>query len=219
MHYNPLILQPNDEIWYVSTDGNIVEPYSGATIPFADVDGNNIQIISNTYEDDKGIIRLQKECYQIGISAFGFCSSLASITIPESVTSIGNRVFSNCTSLTGITIPDSVTSIGNEAFVYCASLTGITIPDSVTSIGNEAFVYCASLTGITIPDKVTSIGIGAFEGCSRLENITVLPGTPPTLGLSVFNNIASNAAIYVPNLDYFFANNWYNYRSKMALIE
>ena len=196
MHYNPLILQPNDEIWYVSTDGNIVEPYSGATIPFADVDGNNIQIISNTYEDDKGIIRLQKECYQIGISAFGFCSSLASITIPESVTSIGNRVFSNCTSLTGITIPDSV-----------------------TSIGNEAFVYCASLTGITIPDKVTSIGIGAFEGCSRLENITVLPGTPPTLGLSVFNNIASNAAIYVPNLDYFFANNWYNYRSKMALIE
>ena len=52
----------------------------------------------------------------IGNSAFQYCTSLASITIPSSVTSIGNYAFSNCSSLASITIPNSVTSIGNSAF-------------------------------------------------------------------------------------------------------
>ena len=45
----------------------------------------------------------------------------------------------DCTSLTSVTIPNSVTSIGRCAFYGCTSLTSITIPDSVTSIGDEAF--------------------------------------------------------------------------------
>ena len=108
----------------------------------------------------------------IGDWAFEYCSSLTSITIPDSVTSIGEGAFCGCDSLTSITIPDSVTSIGDWAFYDCSSLTSITIPESVTSIGNWAFEYCSSLTSITIPDSVTSIGDYAFYFCSSLTSVT-----------------------------------------------
>jgi hypothetical protein len=99
----------------------------------------------------------------IGSYAFSGCSSLTSITIPDSVTSIGNSAFRNCSSLTSITIPNSVTSIGDYVFYRCSRLTSITIPNSVTSIGQSAFSGCSSITSITIPDSVTSIGDTALS--------------------------------------------------------
>ena len=99
----------------------------------------------------------------IGWRAFYYCTSLTSITIPNSMTSIGDGAFSACTSLASITIPDSVTSIGERAFSGCTNLASITIPDSVTSIGKLAFSGCTSLTSITIPDSVTSIGDSAIN--------------------------------------------------------
>ena len=84
------------------------------------------------------------------------------------ITSIGSSVFMGCTSLTSITIPDSVTSIGSGAFAACTSLASITIPDSVTSIGSSVFRGCTSLTSITIPESVTSIGNSLFFNCDNL---------------------------------------------------
>ena len=53
-----------------------------------------------------------------------------------------------CSSLTSITIPDSVTIIDGYAFADCYNLTSITIPDSVTTIGDSAFTNCSSLTSV-----------------------------------------------------------------------
>ena len=74
------------------------------------------------------------------------------------VTSIGEDAFGGCTNLTSVAIPNSVIYIGDKAFRDCSSLSSITIPEGVTSIGSFAFVFCSSLSSITIHDGVISIG-------------------------------------------------------------
>ena len=101
------------------------------------------------------------------LSITGYNGSATNPEIPSaingvSVTEIGESAFENCTSLTSVTMPDSVTSIGFCAFYNCKSLTSVTIPDSVTSVGNSAFYDCTSLASVTIPNSVTSIDEHAF---------------------------------------------------------
>ena len=161
------------------------------------------------------------------------------LTIPDTidgkkVTGIGDYAFGGCSSLTGITIPNSVTSIGGYAFEFCRSLTNINvekenssyssidgilfnktqtvimkypgekkgtsyeIPNSVTYICSEAFYECSSLTNITIPNSVTSIGERTFINCSSLTNITI-PNSVTSIGSQVFYKCSSLTSIIIPN--------------------
>ena len=142
----------------------------------------------------------------IGVSAFKArinnhqaCSSLTSITIPNSVTSIGSSAFSGCYRLTSITLPNSVTSISDYAFNNCSGLTSITIPNSVTSIGNFAFSGCSGLTSITIPNSVTSIGYEAFSGCKNMEGLYCYAEKVPSTSAEAFKDAyIEYATLYVP---------------------
>ena len=93
-------------------------------------------------------------------------------TIKENTRLIGDHAFYWCTSLTSITIPNSVTSIGEEAFSGCEFLTSITIPNSVTSIGCRAFFGCSSVTSLTLGNNLTTIGRYAFSNLNALTSVT-----------------------------------------------
>ncbi len=58
----------------------------------------------------------------------GYSGKAENLTIPDQldghpVTAIGNSAFSSCSSLTSVSIPDSVTVIGKDAFYKCPDLT------------------------------------------------------------------------------------------------
>lgn len=154
---------PSDEIWYTSSDGNIVTPTTTRSLP---------EIDTNTYSDGKGVIKFKTDVTSIGEWAFQNCTGLTSITIPNSVTSFGRYAFSGCSGLTSITIPNSITSIGSYAFSGCSKLSSIEILNNVTSIGQCAFEYCSGLSSVTIGNSVTSIGMTAFDGCTGLTSIS-----------------------------------------------
>lgn len=131
--------------------------------------------------------------------AFRNCSSLTSITIPNSVTNIYNYAFSKCTSLTSITIPNGVTSIGDFTFEGCSSLTSITIPESVTSIGINAFYGCSGLTSVTIPNSVISIGGGTFQKCTSLTSFTIPNCMSSSIPSNTFSGCTGLTSITIPN--------------------
>ena len=153
----------------------------------------------------------------IGETAFYSCMGLTSITIPDSVTSIGSWVFYGCSKLTSITMPDKVTSIGGLAFWGCFSLTTITIPDSVTTIGGSAFYGCSSLTLITIPDKVTSIGDNAFQNCSGLTSV-VIKGNITKVPNYCFNACSNLESIVLPSSITTIGDSAFNGCSKLTTI-
>ena len=109
----------------------------------------------------------------IGSHAFTDCTSLISVTIPDSVTCMGEHAFYYCYGLTSVTIGNGVTDIADSTFACYPSLTSVTIPGSVTRIGDGAFIFCTSLPSVAIPDSVTHIADWAFFGCSSLTAITV----------------------------------------------
>ena len=152
--------------------------YEGQTLTYTvlDEDTNTSQVSGNRSVSGNLIIPavakdgdVEYSVTSIGKRAFNGCSSLASVTFPESLTSIGSGAFYGCSSLASVTFPESLTSIGSSAFEGCSSLASVTFPESLTSIGSWAFGRCSSLESVVIPASVTEIGERAFADCGNLK--------------------------------------------------
>ncbi len=172
----------------------------------------------------------------------GKAKYLEEIVIPatyngKAVTSIGNDAFYNCSSLKSITIPDSITSIGELAFVACNSLTKVNYTGKIdgwceinfaddgygnplnnentllyindklvteanittaTKINAGAFYSCKALTSVTIGNSVTSIGDAAFYNCSSLTSVTI-PDSVTSIGRNAFSDCGSLTSVTIPD--------------------
>ncbi len=104
-------------------------------------------------------VHLPSTLIEIGNLAFGSCTALTNMKIPDGVSYIGNSAFSGCCSWIGtFPIGPNTESIGRHAFSNCSSLTGkVIIPEGITEIKEYTFYGCSGLTKIVIPDSVASI--------------------------------------------------------------
>lgn len=161
---------------------------------------------------------------EIGTYAFGLCSNLTSIVIPDSVETIGDQAFGNCTALleiawgtglktiggsafskaalTSLTIPNTVEHIGQQAFASYPYLQELVIPDSVTTIEKEAFYRSPLLEIVTIGSGVTEIPKQMLYTCPKLATLVFTGNTPPSpIASNAFTDASGNSAlteIYVP---------------------
>lgn len=205
-------IPPNNEVWYISGDGQIITPEK------ANAFGANI--VSNTYENGKGVIKFDGPVTQIGYWAFYYAENLIEISLPKSVLSICFRycknltrvsipqngllyieqsAFQDCLNLTHFTIPSSVISIGSYAFQNCSKLEfSVKFPSSMSSIGNSTFSNCRKLLSVDIPDSIISIGEDAFDYCFGLTEITI-PNSVTSIGEGAFSYCENLTSIVLPN--------------------
>lgn len=107
----------------------------------------------------------------IKMQAFIECTSLKSVSMPESMTWIGDSAFAGCTGLEQVKISPNLTTIGPNSFYSCNGLTSVVVPDKVTSIESLAFFGCLNLKSITIPASVTTLDSTFVFGCTNLKKI------------------------------------------------
>ena len=161
-------LVPANEIWYTTTDGEPIEMFN-----------SSVDVISNTYEEGKGVIVFEEPITMIEEQSFLRRTRLRKIVIPEGVTFIGKKAFARCTSLQEVVIPSSVTKIMDRAFIDCNSLREVVIPEGVKKIKSWAFYNCESLEIVHLPVGVSEIDDSqdpAFENCDNLKAIYVPEG-------------------------------------------
>ncbi|MBO5067072.1 MAG: leucine-rich repeat domain-containing protein, partial [Clostridia bacterium] len=184
--------------------------YIPATLQNVVITGGNI-FYGAFYDCDSLVdVKVENGVTSIGSSAFAYCNSLTSITLPFAGETRGETenyhfgyIFGASSylyngshvpfSLKTVTITDS-TTIGIQVFYDCRSVESIIINDGVESIEGRAFYLCSSLQSIDIPDSVTSIGSEAFYRCTSLQSIDI-PDSVTSIGFFAFYNCNSLATV------------------------
>lgn len=110
-------------------------------------------------------------------NAFGGCTALRSVALPQGVREIGLGAFANCPNLTEVTLPDSLRALPPSCFSKCLRLVSVKLPAALKRIGKSAFQDCRSLESIALPKSLESIDKKAFATCPKLAKIAMYNGT------------------------------------------
>jgi hypothetical protein len=167
------------------------------TIP-AQIDGHDVKAIDDyAFNGNTAIVNvtLSEGIKSIGHWSFLDCSTLESITLPQSLIEIQYNAFGNCTALRNINLPANLTYLGDYAFYNCKSLTSITVPGGIKTIHEGTFALCTSLKDITIEKGITEIGGYTFNKCEALQKI-IIPSTVSKIADSAFPSDNKSINIY-----------------------
>lgn len=152
----------------------------------------------------------------IGSDAFKVCNSLTEVILPNSLLSVGNGAFAGCAKLKNIDLPNSVKEIGKSAF-SASAITSITIPEGVSKIEEGAFSQCNSLTDVTISEGVKEIGDSAFYYCYNITNVE-LPETITTISKEAFYKCKNLTVVLPASLQYIGSHAFYCYSGNLKAM-
>lgn len=94
--------------------------------------------------------------------SFQFNTSLATISLPESITKIAADAFSNSANLETVILGNQLLIIESQAFKAATKLSNIAFPASLQTIHSGSFNYCLKLESLHIPASVIEIMDNAF---------------------------------------------------------
>ena len=107
--------------------------------------------------------------------AFENCYNLRSVTLQPGLTSIGWSAFNYCTSLTSITIPATVEYLGDsevqgDVFNYCTSLSTINILAMTAPLKGSIIFHQVPASAIHVPVGATGYGT-TYGGLSVIYDL------------------------------------------------
>ena len=193
---------PANQIWYTSTDDNVVEPFNK--------DGFGAHIVSNTYKNGIGTIVFDAPVTSVSDSAYYDATTelgvetLKFIALPEGVTTIGEYAFCKCTNLVNINIPSSTVLIKNVAFAGTNSLTDVYITNlsdycrikfgsgTACPLNTDAYLNIngSRLTEFIVPEDITIVRFSAFYHNSNITNV-VMHDNVTTIGGRAFQGCSN----------------------------
>ena len=183
---------PYNQIWYVSENNTVYNPPIGAF---------DRTIVSNTYEDGKGVIVFDGPVTRVGKRAVTG-GNIKKIMLPNTVetleeeaialtdietfhtpanlkTAYSNSVYA-CWNLKRYYGPHATSDEkglvleGNLIAYAMASLEEtLVIPEGVTSIAAQLFTQQRGIKHIILPEGLRSLGEFCFGSCSNLETVTI----------------------------------------------
>ena len=163
-----------NEIWYTTTDNEPVE-YQTSPITGNVVDTENC--VEPADNDGVGIIRFESALTVVDEYAFYQNSTLATVSLPETVEVIESGAFQYCSSLAEIRM-DHVKNIKQAAFEQC-KFTELILPPTLEKLSQGAFWDCNDLTRVVLPESLESIGLyepspsgigNPFPWCNNIES-------------------------------------------------
>ncbi len=189
---------PDNEIWYRTADKQIYDIYhctnSYGHQPF------DAKVISNTYQNGYGVIKLDAPVTNINDFAFTG-ANITELYLPDCIEYIGTGAI-NITGLTTLRIPKNLKSVGPYGLnnPNLVSFTGYHISedgrcviiedgfmpnygDTQTPVKNYMAAFApAGITEYTLPNNVEILGWYVFAWCSELRKITFNEGLKKIMG-------------------------------------
>ena len=181
----------------------------------AELDDGTVSIICS----DKSVVHAEipaeidgHPVSELGEGCFDGCSSLETVSIPDTVTAIRDYAFQGCSMLDTVEIPASVVEIGDFVFEGCTSLAEIvTDADNREYLSEDGILFtkeqdtllrfpaAAKITDYTLPDSCVTVAPWAFTQCRYLERVelpeVIAMGADAFMGCTALESVVLSDSI------------------------